>query len=146
VLFLDCSFTAPGDPRCATPAAVAEKIPGRELGDKAQSLLARSIARLEEQGTSVIVLSATSARPAASEPERALELEDLAAGLFTSFAIEALTGRADANRDGSVTVEEFEKYVVARVTPVADLEGMNQRPFIRLPQDRKGYVLPCFRR
>lgn len=141
-LVLDCSFTAPGDKRCATSQ---EQIDALVESGRDGNLLEPLIAKCNRQGTSCIVLSAT--EPVVNPHTMpALEIEDLSHGLFTSYALQGLAGDADANRNRLVTVAEFEEYVREKVTQIAELEGAPQTGWFYYPEDRKDFVLPSWRR
>ena len=108
------------------------------------SLLAPIIASVEARGTRCIVLSATDAALSDNHME-ALEIDDLNHGLFSSFALEALAGEADTNRDRLVTTEEFQKYVGEKVSHIAALEGKSQTGWFHINNERKSYALPSWR-
>jgi len=76
------------------------------------------LARLSK-GKGRIVLSASKAS------EVSEEREDLGHGVFTYYLLEGLRGKADADRDGIVTVDEVYGYVAKKVPEVT---GQNQHP------------------
>ncbi len=142
-LLLDCSFTAPGDKRCATTADSLAAARERGLaGCRLDAVIERAGAR----GTSVILLSASSAKTGENEGMPALEIDDLSHGLFSSFVLQGLAGEADANRDRLVTATELRDYAGAKVTHIAQLEGVTQTGWFRIDDNRKGYALPAWRR
>jgi uncharacterized caspase-like protein len=53
------------------------------------------------------------------------EREDLGHGVFTYYLLEGLKGKADADKDGIVTVDEAYAYVSKKVPEVT---GQNQHP------------------
>lgn len=63
--------------------------------------------------------------------EVALELEDLGHGLFTYFLLQALSGKADRNSDGVVTVSELYEYLEEKVEQKARAVGGRQRPMMK---------------
>ncbi|MCA8916692.1 MAG: hypothetical protein KDB90_14965 [Planctomycetes bacterium] len=140
-LVLDTSFVAPGDKRCA--ANDAQLATMTEKGMSA-SLLDPIIKQVEARGTKCIILSATDAK-LTEDHMQALEIEDLNHGLFSSFALEALAGGADANRDRLVTYDEFQKYVGEKVSYIAGLEGKSQTGWFYASPDRKTFALPSWR-
>lgn len=140
-LILDASFNAPGDKRCATTEDQIAKLTEKKLTG---SLLQPLIKRIEDAGTRCIVLSATDAT-LSENPMQALEIEDLNHGLFSSYALEALAGEADGDRDHLVSYAEFEKYVAAKVTRIAQLEGKSQTGWFYASPDRKEFTLPSWR-
>ncbi len=142
VLYLDCSFLARGDSRCAVTDALLAKLPARAENEKPHSLLAPIFQLCAERGTRLVVLSATGAQVGLPSAERALEMEELGGGLFTAFVLEALSGKADADKDRDVSVDELTAYVLAKVGQIADLEGVNQKPFVFTDDDRRTYELP----
>jgi hypothetical protein len=140
-LVLDCSFMAPGDKRCA--ATEAHLMALRDSGLQG-SLLTPLIQRVEAAGTKCIVLSATDATLTENHMQ-ALEIDDLNHGLFSSFALEAMGGEADENRDRLVTYAEFQKYVSEKVTHIAQLEGKSQTGWFHAAKDRTDFALPSWR-
>lgn len=76
------------------------------------------LARLSK-GKGRIVLSASKAS------EVSEEREDLGHGVFTYYLLEGLRGKADADKDGIVTVDEVYSYVSKKVPEVT---GQNQHP------------------
>lgn len=71
------------------------------------------------KGKGRIVLSASKAS------EVSEEREDLGHGVFTYYLLEGLRGKADADKDGIITVDEAYGYVSKRVPEVT---GQNQHP------------------
>lgn len=71
------------------------------------------------KGKGRIVLSASKAS------EVSEEREDLGHGVFTYYLLEGLRGKADADKDGIVTVDEVYGYVAKKVPEVT---GQNQHP------------------
>lgn len=142
VLYLDCSFLAKGDSRCAATDALIGKLPPRAENEKPSSLLQPIIKLCEERGTKLVILSATGAQVGLAVPERAMEMEDLGGGLFTAYVIEALSGKADTNKNGEVSVDELSAYVDVRIAQIADLEGVNQKAWYHTSADRETFELP----
>ncbi|MBX3460637.1 MAG: hypothetical protein KF696_11855 [Planctomycetes bacterium] len=141
-LVLDCSFNAPADKRCATtPEALAAVRANGAKGCRLDDVIARARAR----GTAVNLLASSSAEVDGA-PMPALEIDDLAHGLFSSFALQGLGGEADANRDRQVTIEELKSYLELKVTHIAQLEGEGQTGWYRIDEARRGYTLPGLRR
>jgi uncharacterized caspase-like protein len=71
------------------------------------------------KGKGRIVLSASKAS------EVSEEREDLGHGVFTYYLLEGLKGKADADKDGIVTVDEVYAYVSKKVP---EITGQNQHP------------------
>jgi caspase domain-containing protein len=69
----------------------------------------------------------TAARPS----ELSLELPDLGHGLFTYYLLEGLSGSADANGDGVVTLQELYEYVERRVALRSQAAGASQHPLLK---------------
>ena len=68
----------------------------------------------------------------ASRPnEVALEPADLGHGLFTYYLLEGLSGKADKNADGMVTVSELYPYVQDQVERKSRAAGSRQRPVMK---------------
>jgi hypothetical protein len=142
-LVLDCSFTAPGDRRCAADPEVLEAL--RENGASG-SLFQHIIERCRARGVACNILSASDAVIDSDKPMPALEIEDLAHGLFSSFALMALAGEADTERDRTVTVSEFKEYTRSHVTRIAELEGAPQTGWFHIDPDYRDMHLPAWRR
>jgi uncharacterized caspase-like protein len=137
-MILDCSFTAPGDRRCATAEATLTALSSAGVTG---SLLDRVVERVEQAGTRCVVLSASDAVIGSKMP--ALEIEELTQGLFTSFALQGLNGAANTDGVAGVTVEEFEKWMRERVTHIAQLEGASQTGWYHAPGDLQQLALPA---
>ncbi|MCC7508445.1 MAG: hypothetical protein IT464_03605 [Planctomycetes bacterium] len=142
-LVLDCSFSAPGDKRCATTAdSVTAVRASGATGCRLDAVIERARAR----GTSVVLLAASSAKTGENEAMPALEIDDLSHGLFSSFVLQGLAGEADANRDRLVTATELSDYTGAKVAHIAQLEGQTQTGWFRIDDNRKGHALPALRK
>ena len=63
--------------------------------------------------------------------EVALELPALGHGIFTYYLLEGLSGKADRNGDGIVTVSELYEYVEDQVDRRARAAGGRQRPMMK---------------
>ena len=87
------------------------------LSDRFLEKLARSRGRL--------IITASGAN------EVALELPELAHGLFTHYVLEGLAGQADRDRDGVITVAELYEYVEREVDKKARSVGGRQRPLMK---------------
>ena len=142
-LVLDCSFVTPGDKRCA--ATEAHLVALQEKGETG-SLFEPLIQKIQARGIDCVILSATDAMAQSENNMPALEIDDLNHGLFSSFALEALGGEADTNRDRQVTFEEFSEYVGEKVSHISNLEGKPQTGWFYAPAGRKDYTLPAWRR
>jgi uncharacterized caspase-like protein len=113
VVLLDTSYSAVGGGRSFAPPNARP----RTLSDQFLERLAQSRGRL------VI---------AASGPnEVALEPADLGHGLFTYYLLEGLSGKADRNGDGVVTVSELYPYLEDQVDRKSRATGVRQRPVMK---------------
>jgi uncharacterized caspase-like protein len=126
VLLLDTSYGgAPGGRTFAPPNARR-----RSLSDQFLERLAKTRGRL--------VITASGANEVALEPA------DLGHGLFTYFVLEGLSGKADRNGDGIVTVSELYPYLEDQVDRKSRAAGGRQRPVMKgdiegtLPLSRLG--------
>lgn len=142
-LVLDCSFTKPGDRRCATDADALARL--RRNGTTG-NLLEQLAARVEERGTACVILSASDAEVDARRATGALEIDDLQHGLFTFFALQALGGKADTAEDRMVSTQEFRDYVQRNVSHIAKLEASTQTGWFLIPDSRSAHRLPALRR
>lgn len=57
-------------------------------------------------------------------------------GLFTYYFLQGLRGKADADKDGRITVKELEEYVVKNVTTQAAKMNRKQTPEVMGDRDR----------
>ena len=136
VLTLDCSFLTTEDKRCATSAEVIESL----ADDFDPFASVRKIC--SDAGVELVIVAANGAgkhRPAA-------EIEDLGAGLFSSYLVSGLAGKADANSDRDVTVKELRAYLNDKVGRIAGLEGLDQQPYVFATKGRENFVLPSWRK
>ncbi|MBI2529009.1 MAG: caspase family protein [Candidatus Rokubacteria bacterium] len=68
----------------------------------------------------------------ASRPtEVSIELPELGHGLFTYYLVLGLTGAADLNRDGIVSLQELYEYLEQQVTQKSRAVGGNQHPVMK---------------
>jgi len=63
-----------------------------------------------------------------SRGEGSLELDHFRHGIFTYYLLEGLGGKADADRDGTVTVKEAFDYLDEKVTVESTVESFPQHP------------------
>jgi uncharacterized caspase-like protein len=70
-------------------------------------------------GRGKVIITASAAN------EVSVEKDELGHGVFTYYLLEGLRGKADADRDGLITVEEAYRYVYERV---AKATGQEQHP------------------
>jgi len=113
VLLLDTSYSATPGGRTFAPSNVQP----RNLSDQFLDRLTKSRGRL------VITASGPN--------EVALEPADLGHGLFTHYLLEGLSGKADRNGDGIVTVSELYPYVEDQVERKSRAAGGRQRPVMK---------------
>jgi uncharacterized caspase-like protein len=126
VLLLDASYAGAPGGRTFAPSNAQS----RSLSDQFLERIAKSRGRL------VITASGPN--------EVALEPADLGHGLFTYYLLEGLSGKADRNGDGVVTLSELYPYVEDQVERRARAAGGRQRPVMKgdvegtLPLSRLG--------
>ena len=126
VLLLDTSYSGVAGGRSFAPSNARP----RTLSDQFLERLTKSRGRL------VITASGPN--------EVALETAELGHGLFTYYLLEGLSGKADRNGDGVVTVSELYPYVEDQVERKSRAAGGRQRPLMKgeiegtLPLSRLG--------
>ena len=126
VLLLDTSYSGMAGGRTFAPPNARP----RTLSDQFLERFAKSRGRL--------VITAS------GPDEVALEPADLGHGLFTYYLLEGLSGKADRNGDGIVTVSELYPYVEDQVERRSRAAGGRQRPVMKgeiegtLPLSRPG--------
>jgi uncharacterized caspase-like protein len=126
VLLLDTSYSGAAGGRTFAPPNARP----RSLSDQFLERLAKSRGRL--------VITASGANEVALEPA------DLGHGLFTYYLLEGLSGKADRNGDGIVTVSELYPYLEDQVDRKSRAAGGRQRPVMKgeiegtLPLSRPG--------
>ena len=113
VLLLDTSYGGTAGGRSFAPSSSRP----RNLSDQFLERLTKTRGRL------VI----TASRP----NEVALEPADLGHGLFTYYLLEGLSGKADKNADGMVTVSELYPYLEDQVERKSRAAGSRQRPVMK---------------
>jgi uncharacterized caspase-like protein len=127
VLLLDTSYGGAAGGRTFTPPNARP----RSVSDQFLERLTKSRGRL--------VITASGANEVALEPA------DLGHGLFTYYLLEGLSGKADRNGDGIVTVAELYPYLVDQVDRKSRAVGGRQRPVMKgeiegtLPLSRLGH-------
>jgi len=126
VFLLDTSYSGASGGRTFAPP----NAPARNLSD-------RFLDRLT-QGRGRLVITASGPNEVALEPA------DLGHGLFTYYLLEGLSGKADRNGDGLVTVSELYPYLEDQVERKSRAAGGHQRPLMKgdiegtLPLSRLG--------
>jgi uncharacterized caspase-like protein len=126
VLLLDTSYSGAAGGRTFAPPNARR----RSLSDQFLERLTKSRGRL--------VIAASGANEVALEPA------DLGHGLFTYYLLEGLSGKADRNGDGIVTVAELYPYLEDQVDRKSRAAGGRQRPVMKgeiegtLPLSRLG--------
>ncbi|MCF6229135.1 MAG: hypothetical protein L3J82_10860, partial [Planctomycetes bacterium] len=141
-IMIDASFTAPGDKRCATSAEQLAEFKPTE----GTSIFDEVIEACKKAGTRCIILSATDGQPHDEFPMRAIEMEDLKHGLFSSYALRGMSGAADANNDHSITIEELQAYLKNKISRIARLEGETQEGWFHTNKAAKNYKMPAWTR
>jgi hypothetical protein len=74
----------------------------------------------------------------AGPDQKALEFEDVEMGLFSYYLVEGLGGKADGDKDGSITVSELDRYTAENLKTKAGLMGETQKPALI---DNKGAAM-----
>jgi uncharacterized caspase-like protein len=113
VLLLDASYSGPAGGRTLAGAQAQS----RTLSEQFLERIAAGRGRL--------VFTASGPN------EVALESADLGHGIFTYYVLEGLSGKADRNGDGVVTVSELYPYVEEQVERRARAAGGRQRPLMK---------------
>ena len=113
VLLLDTSYSGLAGGRSFAPSNA-----------KPRTLSEGFLERLA-QGRGRLVMTASGANEVALEPA------DLGHGLFTYYVLEGLSGKADRNGDGVVTVSELYPYVEDQVERRSRAAGGRQRPLMK---------------
>jgi uncharacterized caspase-like protein len=113
VLLLDTSYSGLAGGRSFAPSNA-----------KPRTLSEGFLERLA-QGRGRLVMTASGANEVALEPA------DLGHGLFTYYVLEGLSGKADRNGDGVVTVSELYPYVEDQVERRSRAAGSRQRPLMK---------------
>jgi uncharacterized caspase-like protein len=72
-----------------------------------------------------------------SKSEQSWEHEPARLGLFTHVLLQGISGAADANRDGRITVEELGGYVRRTVPGIRD----TQTPYYLAPTGLRDFVI-----
>jgi hypothetical protein len=113
VMFLDACYSGAAGGR----TFASQKTRASHLDDIFLERLTRS------KGRAII----TASRPA----EVAIELSELGHGVFTYYLVRGLSGAADYDRDGIVSVQELYQYLEHEVTRKSRASGGNQHPVMK---------------
>ena len=92
-----------------------------QAGDQTRSL-ATEIPWDKFAGEGRVAISASDGK------QLSLELDEFRHGVFTYYLLDGLKGKADANQDGVVEVDEIWNYVKSQVTDAARKAGNSQTP------------------
>lgn len=79
-------------------------------------------------GANVLLASSADSEPSWEDPE-------LGGGIFTAYLLEAISGKADENGDGYVTIGEAYRYAAVRVEAFSSRRGTPQTPKLYGPDD-----------
>lgn len=118
LLIVDACFSGRSQPGSRSFA-----LPGRKDAPRPQTLI--------PLGGDIILASSSDTQPS-------WEDADLGGGVFTTYLLEAMSGKGDANGDGLVTVGEAHAYAAAKVEEFAAARGNTQTPKLYGPE---GYAL-----
>ena len=69
--------------------------------------------------------------------ERSWEHDPAKMGLFTYVLLEGISGKADADRNGKITIKELGDYVTKTVPGIRD----NQHPYYLMPEGYNNFVI-----
>ena len=95
-------------------------MPGRKDFPKPQ--------KLDMSGVDVLLASSADSEPSWEDAE-------LGGGIFTAYLLEAISGKADENGDGYVTIGEAYRYAAVRVEAFSSRKGTPQTPKLYGPDD-----------
>ena len=112
-MFLDACYSGAGGGR----TFAAKSTRAGSVDDEFLQRLART------KGRAILTASNTK--------EVSYELPELGHGIFTYYLIEGLKGKADLNRDGTVTLQELYEYLAEQVTKRSRSVGGNQHPVMK---------------
>lgn len=118
ILMVDACFSGRSQPGSRSFA-----LPGKRDVPKVQTPQA--------SGEDVVLASSADTQPS-------WEDQDLQGGVFTNYLLEAMSGKADENGDGYVTIGEAFKYTAAKVEEFSLAKGNEQTPRLYGPE---GYTL-----
>lgn len=115
ILIVDACFSGRSQPGSRSFA-----LPGRRDVPKPQTP--------DTSGQDAILASSSDTQPS-------WEDSDLGGGVFTTYLLEAIAGKGDANGDGLVTMGEAYAYAAGRVEAFTAARGNTQTPRLYGPQD-----------
>ncbi|MBF6592915.1 MAG: caspase family protein [Thermaceae bacterium] len=115
ILIVDACFSGRSQ-----PGSRSFTLPGRKDVPKPQTPT--------PSGQDVVLASSSDTQPS-------WEDSDLGGGVFTTYLLEAMSGKGDANGDGVVTVGEAYAYAARKVEEFALRKGNAQTPKLYGPQD-----------
>src|SRR5215831_2182234 len=78
---------------------------------------------------------------AGSANQLAFETSELKHGIFTYYLLAGLSGQADLNRDGLVTVDELFEFVSQKVVEASTRAGLSQRPWMEAFEGSGDFVM-----
>ncbi|HEU4740890.1 MAG TPA: caspase family protein [Meiothermus sp.] len=115
ILILDACFSGQSE-----PGSRSFSLPGRKAPSQTQTPT--------PSGENVILASSADTQPSWEDAE-------LGGGVFTTYLLEAVSGKGDANGDGYLTLEEAYEYAALRVEDYARQKGKTQTPRLYGPGD-----------
>jgi hypothetical protein len=126
VFFLDTCFSGGSAGKGSTPDVLTRTFCGQQTSTRGLTITSQFINKLTEgpNGYGKVLLTASQAN------EQALELPELAHGLFTYYLLEGLSGKADNDGDGFVTLKELYDFLEERVAMHSRRSGGKQTPMM----------------
>ncbi|GIW26358.1 caspase family protein [Meiothermus sp.] len=115
ILIVDACFSGQ-----SLPGSRSFAIPGRKDFAKPQPP--------DLSGANVLLASSADTQPSWEDAE-------LGGGVFTTYLLEAISGKADANGDGYVTIGEAYRYAAVQVEAFSQRKGTPQTPKLYGPDD-----------
>lgn len=115
ILIVDACFSGQ-----SLPGSRSFAMPGRKDFPKPQ--------KPDLSGANILLASSADTQPSWEDAE-------LGGGIFTAYLLEAISGKADENGDGYVTIGEAYRYAAARVEAFSLRRGTPQTPKLYGPDD-----------
>ncbi|MCX7782981.1 MAG: caspase family protein [Meiothermus sp.] len=115
ILIVDACFSGQ-----SLPGSRSFTMPGRKDLPKPQ--------KPDLSGANVLLASSADTQPSWEDAE-------LGGGIFTAYLLEAISGKADENGDGYVTIGEAYRYAAAQVEGFSQRKGTPQTPKLYGPDD-----------
>jgi len=126
VVFLDTCFSGGSAGKSDTPDVLKRTFSSSERSSRGLTITSKFINKLTEgpSGYGKVLLTASQAN------EQALELPELKHGLFTYYLLDGLSGKADKDGDGYITLNEVYDFLEERVAMESRKAGGKQTPMM----------------